>query len=135
MNKLEELAKNDKINYERYLKRMTDSMQCSTKGMIPYLAKDGKNILDVGCGSGVMLSALSLQNKKSKLTGIDLNVEAIKKLKQLKTNWNLYHQDFMKLNDVKFDTVIFSSILHEISSYNEKNLRKLISVSFPFILV
>ena len=117
MNKLEELSKNNKKNYQRYLKRMTESMKYSTKGLIPLLAKNSNNILDVGCGSGVMLKALEEENPKAKLTGLDLNIDAIKSL-EANSNWKLYHMDFMDLKDVKFDTIIFSSILHEISSYN-----------------
>lgn len=117
MNKLEELSKNNKENYQRYLKRMTESMKCSTKGLIPLLAKNSNNILDVGCGSGVMLKALEEENPKATLTGLDLNIDAIKSL-EANSNWKLYHMDFMDLKDVKFDTIIFSSILHEISSYN-----------------
>lgn len=119
MNKLEKLTESNRSNYERYLKRMTDSMKCSTKGIIPSLAKDGKNILDVGCGSGVMLAALEETNKGAKLTGLDLNIEAIKKLQTLNNDWKLIHEDFMELSNVKYDTIIFSSILHEISSYNQ----------------
>ena len=117
MNKLEELSNKNKENYQRYLKRMTESMKCSTKGLIPSLAKDSNNILDVGCGSGVMLKALEEENPKAILTGLDLNVDAIKSL-EANSNWKLYHMDFMDLKDVKFDAIIFSSILHEISSYN-----------------
>ena len=117
MNKLEELSNNNKENYQRYLKRMTESMKCSTKGLIPSLAKDSNNILDVGCGSGVMLKALEEENPKATLTGLDLNIDAIKSL-EANSNWKLYHMDFMDLKDVKFDAIIFSSILHEISSYN-----------------
>lgn len=117
MNKLEELSKNNKENYQRYLKRMTESMKYSTKGLIPLLAKNSNNILDVGCGSGVMLKALEEENPKATLTGLDLNIDAIKSL-EANSNWKLYHMDFMDLKDVKFDTIIFSSILHEISSYN-----------------
>ena len=79
--------------------------------------KVGRNILDVGCGSGVMLKALEEENPNAKLTGLDLNIDAIKRLSKT-TNWKLYHMDFMNLENVKFDTIIFSSILHEISSYN-----------------
>lgn len=117
MNKLEELSNNNKENYQRYLTRMTESMKKSTKGLIPLLASGSKNILDVGCGSGVMLKALENENKNVKLTGIDLNIDAINSLKE-NTNWKLYHMDFMDLKDVKFDAIIFSSILHEISSYS-----------------
>ena len=117
MNTLEELSNKNKENYQRYLKRMTESMKYSTKGLIPILAKNANNILDVGCGSGVMLKALENENKKATLTGLDLNIDAIISLKE-NSNWKLYHMDFMDLKDAKFDTIIFSSILHEISSYN-----------------
>lgn len=117
MNALERLSNAHKENYNRYLRRMTDSMKFSTKGMIPILAKDGKNILDVGCGSGVLLTAIESENHKAKLTGLDLNIDAINRLK-VKSNWKLIHGDFMDLVGVKYDTIIFSSILHEISSYN-----------------
>ena len=102
MNELERLSNENKENYKRYLKRMTESMKYSTKGLIPLLAKNGKNILDVGCGSGVMLNALESENEGSYLTGLDLNIDAINNLKQYNKKWNLYHIDFMELNNIKF---------------------------------
>lgn len=119
MNKLEELSKKNKENYQRYLRRMTESMKYSTKGLIPLLAISQNNVLDVGCGSGVMLNALETENPKVQLTGLDLNEEAIKKLMTYDKGWKLYHMDFMDLEGEKFDGIIFSSILHEISSYND----------------
>ena len=133
MNKLEELSKNNKENYQRYLKRMTESMKYSTKGLIPLLAKNSNNILDVGCGSGVMLKALEEENHKAKLTGLDLNIDAIKSL-EANSNWKLYHMDFMDLKDVKFDTIIFSSILVSIVTFFSKaiasNVKLILSIIF-----
>lgn len=118
MNELEELSEKNKENYQRYLKRMTDSMKYSTKGLIPLLAAYSNRILDVGCGSGVMLKALENENPNAILTGVDLNDNALNKVREYNSNWNLYHMDFMDMGDEKFDAIIFSSILHEISSYN-----------------
>ncbi len=118
-NILEKLSHNNKDNYEQYLKRMSNSMQHSTKGLIPIWAAEGSNILDVGCGSGVIMSEIEKINPKAKITGLDLNFDAIIKLQQNHNNWNLIHEDFMKLNCGNYDTIIFSSILHEISSYCE----------------
>ena len=123
MNKLEELSKENRENYQLYLKRMTESMKYSTKGLIPLLTKNSNNILDVGCGSGVMLKALEMENPKAILTGLDLNIDAINSLK-VNTSWRLYHMNFMDLKSVKFDTIIFSSILHEISSYNSDSNKR-----------
>ena len=127
MNKLEELSKENQENYQIYLKRMTESMKYSTKGLIPLLAKNSKNILDVGCGSGVMLKALEIENPNSTLTGLDLNIDAINELRKSNSNWKLYHMDFMNLKEVKFDTIIFSSILHEISSYHNNPAKRFTS--------
>lgn len=119
MNTLEKLSHDNQKNYQRYLKRMTDSLKFSSKGLIPSLVKDGDNILDVGCGSGVLLKAIEDVNPTARLTGIDLNIDAIKEL-ELNSDYNVYHMNFFDVCDT-FDTVVFSSILHEISSYDEND--------------
>ena len=118
MNQLEELSKQNRENYQRYLKRMTESIRHSTKGFLPLLCKEGKRILDVGCGSGVLLFAVEQENPTARLTGLDLNAEAIAQLSKLGGSWELIHDDFMNLSEGDYDTIVFSSILHEISSYH-----------------
>ena len=117
MNELEKLSREYKLNYLRYLKRMTESMKVSTKGLIPIMCHDKTNILDVGCGSGVLLNAILNNNPKATVTGIDLNSDSIEKLKKINKNWKLYNKDLMNIVG-NYDTIIFSSVLHEISSYH-----------------
>ncbi len=112
MNLVNELV--SKSNYERYLERMTQSVQKSSKELIPFYAS-GKT-LDVGCGSGVLLDILYKNGVEAE--GIDINTEAVK----------VCHKKGLKakcipLNEIKekYDTIIFSSVLHEFSSYDENN--------------
>ena len=122
MSVLDELARDNKENYELYLKRMTESMKHSTKGFVPFFATNSKCALDVGCGSGVMLNAL-LDYGVDKVIGIDINEEAIKKLKDLNNpRIEVYNIPFEEVDNLglEVDTIIFSSVLHEFSSYSDK---------------
>lgn len=105
---LTELSNENIENYNRYLNKMSKSYKNSSKGLIPTFSK-GK-ILDVGCGSGILLENLT------NAEGIDLNQNSVDicKLKGLRA-------ECKSLKDVtnKYDTIIFSSVLHEISSYDE----------------
>lgn len=124
MNELEKLSEKNKENYLRYLKRMTESMKTSTKGLLPELVSDAKSVLDVGCGSGVLMQAIEDVNPKIRITGLDINKEAIEKLKAIGNNWELYYLDLKDFSKHKYDAVVFSSVLHEISSYNEDPKKK-----------
>ena len=121
MNKEEQLAIENKENYELYLKRMTENMKHSTKGFVPFFANNSKCVLDVGCGSGTMLNAL-LDYGVDRVIGIDINGEAIKKLRDLNNpRIEVYNISFDQIDVLKLhvDTIIFSSVLHEFSSYSE----------------
>jgi len=121
MSVIEELARENKENYELYLRRMTENMKHSTKGFVPFFATNSKCALDVGCGSGVMLNAL-LDYGVEKVIGIDINNEAVNKLKSLNNPnievYNISFDEIDKLN-LNVDTIIFSSVLHEFSSYSD----------------
>lgn len=124
MNQLEKLSNSNRENYQRYLKRMTESVRNSTKGFLPIMARQGRKILDVGCGSGVLLFAMAEENPTAELTGLDLNAEAIRKLSEAEGPWKLIHGDFMDTEEGGYDTIVFSSILHEISSYHEDSAKR-----------
>ena len=97
-------------NYKVYLERMDASAAVSSKGLIPTFVKG--RVLDVGCGGGVLLK--QLKNAK----GIDLNPLAVEECK--KQGLDAECISLYDLNE-KFDTIIFSSVLHEFSSYDKKH--------------
>lgn len=113
---LENLNK-DKKNYERYLQRMTTSISSSSKGLIPLFCKG--TVLDVGCGSGILMNTIKSVNPDLKVIGIDINSDACKVCEEQGLEvYKMNLEDFYKTGK-KVDTVVFSSILHEIYSYTE----------------
>lgn len=97
-------------NYTQYLNRMSESCIRSSKNLLPKFAK-GKT-LDVGCGSGVLLE--QIENS----VGIDLNENSIKVCNE--KGLTAYCKSLEEVKD-KYDSIIFSSVLHEISSYSDIN--------------
>lgn len=92
----------------------------------------GKKVLDVGPGGGVMLDLIESTNKNYDIWGIDLSSNVIEKLneKKLKENhsWNIIKGDALNLTNYfelnSIDTIIYSSIIHELYSYIEYNGKK-----------
>ena len=85
----------------------------------------GKNILDVGPGGGALMDLIEEQNPSLNVYGIDIASNVIdalskKKLKEHKS-WNIVKGDALNLKDYfekgKLDTIIYSSIIHELYSY------------------
>lgn len=130
-NILETLANKEKDNYEKYLKIMSESISHSSKGLIPFFAANRKNILDVGSGSGILVEEIRKIDKNAKITGIDLNEFAIDTCNKknienttfLKLSLKELKEEIINNNKEKFDCIIFSSVLHEFSSYATKDVR------------
>ena len=119
MNILEQLSNNNKENYKSYLDIMSDSINRSSKGLIPLYAKKCKRILDVGCGSGILIQTISNLNPSAYIHGIDLNSNALdicnkKFSSNININFTKAKIEDLFLYDEGFDCIIFSSVLHEI---------------------
>ena len=118
MNRLEELTADNQNNYNLYLERMYKSLFHSTKGLIPLYAQKYHNILDVGCADGSLTKIIQNIALDAEVLGIDINGEAVQKAKENGVNaLQLSLAEMPKLGK-KFDCIIFSSVLHEFSSYD-----------------
>lgn len=129
MNILERLADENKENYTTYLDRMKKSCETSSKHMIPFYTIGYKNILDVGCADGALMKAIKEVNPKARVVGIDLNQKAVDLAHA--AGLEVYHKslkDMMPFWFAEFDCIIFSSVLHEISSYADANTGRFLSL-------
>ncbi|RIX49995.1 class I SAM-dependent methyltransferase [Paenibacillus nanensis] len=85
----------------------------------------GTKVVDIGPGGGVLLDLLEEERPGTEPIGIDIAsnvVEALNRKKQLENRrWEVKQGDALRLQELlgpeSVDTVIFSSILHELYSY------------------
>ena len=92
----------------------------------------GNNILDVGPGGGVVMDLIEKTRPELQITGIDLSQNVIDKLTEKKIkeqhNWNIVKGDALNLSkyfkENSIDTIIYSSIIHELYSYIETDGKK-----------
>ncbi|MBI2633023.1 MAG: methyltransferase domain-containing protein [Parcubacteria group bacterium] len=109
-------------NYTTYAQGMDAAMKLKWEDIQPFI-KEGM-IVDAACGTGTLLQYLSDAYPRSEIIGIDLAREFLRICESKHyANHNVYvfqknvaHQNFKK-NSVA--TKIFSSILHEVYSYND----------------
>ena len=109
-------------NEEQYLKTMNAADTSTKKDLPEYVT--GDRILDVGSGGGVLLDKLEARWPEKTIIGTDISqnvIEVLEKKKQSeKHSWSVCVHNFSdSVFTPSVDTVIFSSILHEIYSYTE----------------
>ncbi|MGO4269171.1 class I SAM-dependent methyltransferase [Paenibacillus sp. TAF58] len=109
-------------NEEEYLATMNQTADYK-KMMLDYVV--GKRVVDIGPGGGVMLDLIEQYLPDKHPIGIDISsnvIEALERKKQLEGHrWDVMKGDALDLKQYvepgSIDTVIFSSILHELYSY------------------
>jgi SAM-dependent methyltransferase len=92
----------------------------------------GKRVLDIGPGGGVLLDLIEQEKPEVEAIGIDISanvIEALERKKQRESHrWHVMKGDALQLDQYvepgTVDTVIFSSILHELYSYIERDGRR-----------
>ncbi len=107
-----------------YLARMAKPMQEKLK-VAGYINPNVQNVLDVGCADGQITRALADIFPATHFLGIDLDKGFIEQAKvdardisPRLTYESIYLRDCLQ-RDVRYDAVIFTSVLHEFYSYGE----------------
>ncbi|WP_337101068.1 class I SAM-dependent methyltransferase [Paenibacillus sp. YIM B09110] len=109
-------------NEEVYLADMNQTADYK-KIILDYVV--GDRVIDIGPGGGVLLDLIEERLPDKKAIGIDIStnvVEALNRKKQLGGHrWEVMQGDALNLKDYvepgSIDSVIFSSIIHELYSY------------------
>ncbi|UPK47303.1 class I SAM-dependent methyltransferase [Paenibacillus pabuli] len=116
-------------NEETYLADMNSSGDYK-KVLLDYMV--GKRVLDIGPGGGILLDLIEQERPEMEPIGIDISanvIEALERKKQREAHrWQVLKGDALQLDQYvqpgTVDTVIFSSILHELYSYIEREGRR-----------
>ncbi|KRG16483.1 class I SAM-dependent methyltransferase [Lederbergia galactosidilytica] len=109
-------------NEKSYLADMNHAQNFKKK-IVDYVV--GDTILDIGPGGGFLLDLLSTRYPDAKVIGIDIAANVIAELERKKQReqkgWEVLQGDALDLQQYvgegQVDTIIFSSILHEMFSY------------------
>ena len=116
-------------NEESYLEMMNQTVDYK-RILRQYIV--GQTIIDIGPGGGVMLDLIEEEWSDKRAIGIDISenvIEALQRKKQLEgRSWEVQKGDALALRDIvepgSVDSVLFSSILHELYSYIPFNGKK-----------
>lgn len=116
-------------NEERYLADMNQTVDYK-RVILDYI--HGTRVLDIGPGGGVLLDLIEQELPDVQPVGIDIStnvIEALERKKQLEGHqWQVMKGDALQLESSiepgSVDTIIFSSILHELYSYIEREGHK-----------
>lgn len=109
-------------NEDEYLETMNSSAD-DKKILLDYIA--GSRVLDIGPGGGVLLDLIEQELPDKQAIGVDISenvVEALERRRRLEgRSWQVRKGDALNLSETiepgSIDTVVFSSILHELYSY------------------
>lgn len=133
-------------NESDYLSTMNQNIDDKSK-ILHYVT--GDNVLDIGPGGGVMLDLVEEQYPDKKVFGIDIAENVIQELSKKKVrenhSWEVLKGDAFQLNshfkEGEIDTIIFSSVLHELFSFvpyegkkfNTNTIKAALSSSFNIL--
>lgn len=123
---LSNLYRNNSLKTKLYIKLRW--RLCPFFKIEDYIPIEG-NILDLGCGLGILSNILAINSEKKVVHGIDKSKsrinEALKTIQERK-NVNFFIKDITDIDYNKYDTVILSDFLHHLKNNEQINILKII---------
>ncbi len=107
-------------DFSSYGAAMDASLAAKLADLEPWIR--GPRIVDKGCGTGALIAALAAHYPDAELVGVDLSPEMLRRCHALRLPRSQFLRGDAALPSVapgSASTVIFSSILHEVYSYND----------------
>lgn len=94
-------------------------------------ARTGLHVLDLGCGTGMLVAMLCEERPDLRLTGIDISEKSIARALQVQATQNgaatFIAADYLTLDVVSQDAILADTVLHLIPSDDERLVQKLAS--------
>src|SRR5919202_2268721 len=91
---------------------------------------NGKNIADVGCGTGHLLLSIARRFSPSSLTGFDFSRAAVRVASEVLPTGQFYELDIYQGTNLKFDVVICTDTLEHLL-YPDRALKNLVTMLNP----
>jgi len=103
-------------NYTRIVEKQDEHSFFKYVDFIIKLSRGKKNILDVGCGTGIALKLFLKKKKKSNIYGIDISKTSIQKCKKRGLNCWVYDGIIIPFRDDYFDLVCSHNVLEHVEN-------------------
>ena len=109
-------------NEEKYLNTMNSAESSTKLSILDYVS--GQTVVDVGSGGGVLLDQLEERYPEKTVIGTDISQNVIETLEKRKREngraWQAVRHNFVEEPFAyPVDSILFSSIIHEIYSYTD----------------
>ena len=108
------MTNSERENFKQYIGRMEGNLKYKLE-ILKYIPnRSNLKVLDFGCGSGILSKHLKDYLVGCEIHALDPNIEMLKIAKE-NDSAHRYFENVQRLQNNKYDVIILSSVLHEIS--------------------